>query len=254
MNKFLDLSFKPRAFLAFSLGFILFTVIGTVSHEYGHILFAKAYGHDTQLHHDRMHYYPAGYLEDENYLALRNLNKRLEGIPKAEWSAEDQASFAEYNQTLSKDYAEAWPKGKLWIRAGGPLQTILTGLFGLGLLYYRQSSQKQYGFKTLDWLAIFLALFWLREVFNLFTSIASECLSPNGTWFGGDEYILARDLNLWPGSIATLAGLAGLAISLVVIFKFIPRHLRLSFLASGFFGGLLGFYLWMKLLGPVILP
>ena len=41
-------------FIFFTFLFILFTIIGTLSHEWGHILFAKALGYQTELHFAHM--------------------------------------------------------------------------------------------------------------------------------------------------------------------------------------------------------
>lgn len=81
------------------------------------------------------------------------------------------------------------------------------------------------GFKTFDWLAVFLSLFWLRQVFNLVVSIGSEIISPNGTWFCGDEYYLSKDLGIWSGSISLATAIIGAVI------------------ASGVIGSVLGFIL-----------
>jgi hypothetical protein len=54
--------------------------------------------------------------------------------------------------------------------------------------------------------------------------------------------------------IPVTLGLIGLTIAVFVIFKLIPFEKRLSFIIGGFLGGLLGFYLWMVVVGPKILP
>ena len=42
--------------ILFSSLFILFTIIGTISHEYGHIIVAKFLGYGTELHYGSMNY------------------------------------------------------------------------------------------------------------------------------------------------------------------------------------------------------
>jgi hypothetical protein len=73
-------------------------------------------------------------------------------------------------------------------------------------------------------------------------------------YFGGDEYVLAHLLD-WPdGSIAIPLGLIGLAISYYVIYKVIPKSKRSTFIDAGLLGGILGYVLWMKVIGSYILP
>ena len=42
-------SIDIKKFLVLTLAFILFTAIGTLSHEYGHIIVAKKLGYQTKL-------------------------------------------------------------------------------------------------------------------------------------------------------------------------------------------------------------
>jgi hypothetical protein len=110
------------------------------------------------------------------------------------------------------------------------------------------------GDKWIDWLAVFLSLFWLREVFNLAMSIAFELISPDGSFFSGDEVYISRGLGLWEGTIPLLLGALGILVSAYVIFRIIPPQIRLTFFVSGLLGGGLGFVLWVDILGPILLP
>ena len=109
------------------------------------------------------------------------------------------------------------------------------------------------GLKIIDWLAVFLSLFWLREFFNLAMSIGHEIISPNGTWFGGDEKNISQGFEIWSGTFPIILGLLGLLISIFVIFKIIPNKIRLTFILSGFIGGIIGFILWMNIIGPELI-
>lgn len=48
-TKLLALSFDFRLFVLLAIGFIAFTVIGTVSHESGHYLMAKCFGYEANI-------------------------------------------------------------------------------------------------------------------------------------------------------------------------------------------------------------
>jgi len=199
-----------------TVAFILFTVVGTLSHEYGHIIVAKKLGYNTTLHYGSM-----------DYTSKLHTNEIKE-------------------ETLIFD--------SLLITMGGPLQTILTGSFGLILLLYNRKKMSMHGLKITDWFAVFLALFWLREVFNILTAIIGEIIKPNGSYFGGDEKYISEVLNLPIGTTSITLGIVGVLIATFVVFKIVPNKLRLTFMLSGFLGGISGYYLWMKIIGPIVLP
>ena len=233
-------TFDIKYFLIFTLTFIAFTAIGTVTHEYEHILVAKYFGHETSLHYGSMHYD-----SELNNELLEIYEKNQTAIKNNEYFDQKDAYESGIKILRSQD---------LWIAIGEPLQTILIGLVGLVILYFRRNKIKSLGFYTIDWLATFLSLFWLREIFNLFMSIASEIFLPKGSYFGGDEQYISQELHLWEGTIPIILGFLGGIISLFVVFKIIPKHLRLTFIASGFLGSIIGFILWMHILGPRLLP
>ncbi len=52
--KLIEYRFKPRAFTPITLAFIVFTILGTVSHELGHISAARILGYETTLHFGSM--------------------------------------------------------------------------------------------------------------------------------------------------------------------------------------------------------
>jgi|SRR5690554_7677811 hypothetical protein len=243
-----------KSLLILTIGFILFTVIGTISHEYGHIIVAKSFGYETTLHYGSMNYLPKGYLEDKDVIAVRDLTKDYVDIEYDSWPKDIKEKTEEYNNILQKRYWNKKSNSGLLVTVGGPLQTTLTGTIGLLILLWRRKSIYKNGLKVLDWLAIFLSLFWLREIFNLVTSIGGELISPNGTWFGGDELYISQSLNLWSGTISLILATIGTIIAIYVVFRIIPKKIRLTFILSGFIGGIVGFILWMNIIGPKILP
>ena len=243
-----------KSLLILTIGFILFTVIGTISHEYGHIIVAKSFGYETTLHYGSMNYLPKGYLEDKDVIAVRDLTKDYVDIEYDSWPKDIKEKTEDYNNILQKRYWNKKSNSGLLVTVGGPLQTTLTGTIGLLILLWRRKSIYKNGLKVLDWLAIFLSLFWLREIFNLVTSIGGELISPNGTWFGGDELYISQSLNLWSGTISLILATIGTIIAIYVVFRIIPKKIRLTFILSGFIGGIVGFILWMNIIGPKILP
>ena len=70
---------------------------------------------------------------------------------------------------------------------GGPIQTMATGLLGLLFILFRKKHIKTYGLQIIDWLGVFLTLFWLREIFNPIVYLGKEIIAPDGIYFEGDE-------------------------------------------------------------------
>ena len=196
-----------RTFLPFTLSFILFTIIGTLSHEGGHILVAKALGYQTKLHFASM-----------------------------SWN-----SHADFND-----------RHHFMILCGGIFQSMLTGSLGFGLLLYRRF--KLLTWNKTDYLLVFLTLFWTRPVFNVIISITLAFNDLQPFYFGGDESEMAAIVNLPPGFFVLLFGSLGLFFCTYTVFKLIPKYQRFTFIISGFYGGLSGYGLWMKTIGPLLLP
>ncbi|MFD2832207.1 hypothetical protein [Gramella sp. AN32] len=154
-----------------------------------------------------------------------------------------------FDQELRKFMSDSFK-----ITLGGPIQTILTGSLGFIFLIGRREKIRKYQIKLIDWLAVFLSLFWLREVFNLVHSISFKVLFQDASYFGGDEKYISEYLKLNSGTIPVILGLIGLGISVYVIFKILPRDVQLPFIISGFIGGITGFFLWFQILGPILIP
>ena len=250
----MKISIDIKHLIFFALGFIIFTIIGTVSHEYGHIAIAKSLGYETTLHYGSMNSYPKGYSNDKDVIAFKNLTKDYVDVKYDSWPKELKDKAQEYKNILEKRYWNEKSNNDLFITIGGTLQTTLTGTIGLLILIWRRKIICKKGMRTLDWLVVFLSLFWLREVFNLVTSIGGELISPNENWFGGDELHISQELNLWSGTIPIILATLGIAVAIYVVFKIIPKKIRLTFILSGIIGGIMGFILWMNIIGPKILP
>lgn len=218
--------------------YMLFTIFGTISHEFGHIAVAKYLGYDTKLHYASMNYNNPTLDEQlrKSYLKHSDL-------------AENDMQSNELKAIQNKMNSD-----RLFILAGGPTQTIFVGTLGLLILFINRKRILTNGLKPFDWLFVFLALFWLREAFNLFVSLGSEIISPNGTYFNGDEKKIASILNLWDGTISVSLGVVGTLVFLYVLLFIIPKQLRTTFIVGSFIGGVLGFVTWMNFLGPIVLP
>jgi len=63
--------------LIFSLGFVFSTIIGTQTHELGHIAVAESLSYETTLSYGSMSYNPNGFSADENVKAWRKMFEEI---------------------------------------------------------------------------------------------------------------------------------------------------------------------------------
>jgi hypothetical protein len=229
----------------FSLGFVICTIVGTQTHELGHVAVAQSLGYETELSYGSMTHNHKGYFEDTDVQKLHTFydsKDSFENFTEADIKHADQLQ-AIINEKFSYNETHSF-----LITLGGPLQTILTSFLGLLILAYRKSKKRR-EFKLYDWIAIFLSLFVLREVFNTF--MASVSYFRNGTNnFHGDEFRISNYLDVHQWSIPIITGVFGTIIALYVIFKIIPLKYRFTFIIAGFLGSISGFILWFNYLGP----
>jgi hypothetical protein len=137
---------------------------------------------------------------------------------------------------------------------GGPMQTMITGTLGLILiLFQRKKFYRSRELTLMQWIIIFICLFWLRQLFNFIHQVLDYIMLgyiPSRS----DEVKIALYLDWNKLSISVLTAAIAAGIIGFIVFRIIPAPQRLSFMAAGIIGGLLGFYLWLHLLGPVIMP
>jgi len=241
-TKLLPVFFDFRLFLILTIGFVAFTVIGTVSHESGRYLMARCFGYEAKIH-----YASTSICDNQkDGLFLKSIWQKYPSQIRSNKPFPEKERFekirAEYKRT------------GVWITAGGPLQTMLTGTIGLILLILlrkRYFSAERLSFGL--WLVIFITLFWLRQTANFFVGLSMFFIL--GTHSGhSDEFGLAWYFHLPVWSVLTVTALTGIVILFVVIFKFIPIKQRLTFLVGGLVGGVTGYVSWLVLFGKMIMP
>ena len=134
----------------------------------------------------------------------------------------------------------------------GPLQTMSFGTIGfIYLLIHRKEYTTH--FKTIDWIAFFLSLFWLRECFNVLTSLCSYVFS-NDYYPSGDEYVISTYFNLPPLTLNLILGFIGFIICGISTFIILPKKYVLNLLLGAVLGTLSGYVIWFYFLGELILP
>jgi len=212
MRKLINFTIDKRLLLYLIIAFMFATIIGTLSHEYGHFFAAKLIGLDAKVHY----------------------------------------AYVSYN--CSDNFREFTAFDGLLLTMGGPLQTILTGIIGLCLLFAnKRKILKMNKLDVKSWVYVFLSLFWLRQVAN-FAVWSIRSLISGKFSRGSDEIGLAMYFQLPEWSIIAATALLGLMVAVFVIFKFIPINQRFTFILSGLIGGVSGYYLWLESIGKLIMP
>jgi hypothetical protein len=138
-----------------------------------------------------------------------------------------------------------------WFTLAGPLQTMFTGTIGLLLLYSSRKSVERLSLK--QWVFIFLSLFWLRQSANFIVWVASYLITGR-LRTNGDEVQLTLYLDLPGWLLMVVTALAGFIVLAIVLFKFIPKKQRFTFILSGLIGGILGYLFWLTYFGKIIMP
>jgi hypothetical protein len=219
--------------------FILHTVAVTLIHESGHFIVGRYLGYDSEIHY--------GFTSSKGSELSNKLKKIYFENKESIDSGKDYPQKQEREKLMKKS-----EKNGFWFVSGGPFTNILIGSIGFVLVIWLR---KRYNFATSNfhWFCLFLTFFWMRQPNNLLAWIVKIPINRNNI-YSGDEIKLARYLNLPLGSIIWTTGILGLLICGYVILKFIPRDKLFIFLISGFLGGVSGIILWLKILGPIILP
>ena len=202
------MSVNTKLLIYLAFGFIISTVIGTSTHEFGHYLIAETLGYDATI----------------NYAST---------------------SFSNNKEFVDNDY--------FWITLGGVLQTIFTGTVGFTLLIInRKSFEKSESLNFKQWVLIFISLFWLRQLANLFIGLIGF-LKRGHFSIKSDESKLDYFFNFETGTTLSVTAILALIILIVIIYKFIPRQQLFTFLISGLIGGVSGYYLWMIVFGKILM-
>lgn len=234
------LKFDFRLSISLTLTFILMTVVGTLTHEFGHYSVSKTLGYEASIN-----YQSSSHWNDDLNEYLKDTYKKYSNEIKSDT---DFLGKEKYQKAVQK-----YRSDNFWIILGGPLETILTGSIGfILLLLFRKRFITSDQVHFIGWTLVFLSLFWLRQVANLFMTVMSLLLKGQPSQ-RGDEMRLANhlDINIWTIQIAT--GLLGLGI-LSKVLRFLPKTVIVTFLISGLIGGILGYYLWLIKFGQYIMP
>jgi len=242
-----SLQVKPRLFVALVFGFVLATIIGTQTHEYGHYLAGKYYGYHSRLHYASVSY---GDYNNKQLAVFDSLYKADEAKILAKENSPQKEYFLKYRAQLSGE-----TKGHDFENIlAGPLETMLSGSIGLLILWInRKKIRAKTALSFKNWVAVFVAFFWSRQLAILLQK-SIYTIANIKSRHNGDEVNLAKHLNLNPWSIITLLGVLSAVILSWIVFYIIPKHQRFTFITAGLAGSALGVLIWFGWMGPVLLP
>lgn len=240
---------NPRQFAFIVLGFIIATIVGTISHEAGHYIPAKLYGFNPRLHYQMVSY--GKNAEEDNFRKFYEEHKIKIDSPGP---STEKTRFAAWQK-------EGRDKGFI-CTLGGPLQTMITGSIGFFLLWLnRKKIRLRQSMKAIDWVMVFLCFFWSRQLANMLiwttNYIITGEVSHRGDEIKMSRYLfsLERDSSVFAlGSISYITGIIAAVILTYTVFYIIPRQHRFTFICAGIFGSVSGWMIWMEILGPAILP
>jgi len=245
----LKFKFFPKFSIIIFFAFILFTIIGTLSHEYGHITVAKYFGYETHLNYGSSSFFQKGYFEDKDVKEINEISKEYSDSKYEELPKELKLKVEELWIKINKKF----PRNRsndFWVTIGGPVQTLITSFIGLLVLFIRQKKWKN-KFMVIDWFAVFMSLFALREVFNFIQALYNSIIHSQSN-FHTDEFRISRYLDLNEWVIPSFTLVLGIVISYYVIFNVIPVKYRYTFILSGLIGGISGFAIWYGFLGNTL--
>ncbi len=135
--------------------------------------------------------------------------------------------------------------GELFITIAGPLVQLILAM--AGFFWLRRLKKQRLGVELTfqDWLAVILTMNALRWLRGLGIPLGFSHLA--------DEMIFSQGVGLPRWLLPAFLGIISLPM-LIAIIRFLPRGNWLFSILSLLSGGILGAFVWMKFIGPELLP
>ncbi len=210
-------------YIKFYVLFLIVIPVGTILHETGHYLAAKSCGVVPTFHYNRVSYNYQ--LEDKYHLDLSRYATELESL------------------LITND---------LIVTLRGVLTSLFLGL--LGLIYLIIYRPRLFTLSPMDWIAIFLSTFLLRQVYILVMEIAwsFDLINPSFT----DERKLAGYLmiNALFFSFILVAPAITWIIGYCHVIASLTMRRKLLLSLSCLLGTGMGYFFWFVLLGQLVFP
>lgn len=218
--------------VVFFVTFLALIPIGTIFQQLGNLSIAKFLGYETHLSYSSL-YWENDFQKDVIYRSIKNHYEIKRNLP-----------FVGKNK-YEKDIAII-NKHDMYIISGGVLQPILLSTLAFLILTYRKKLSKITFFSFTDWFLVFVTMLLPRQIFNFICNLFLTMSYP-------DELKIAQLLDLHKEMLLLSVGTISLLICLAVI-KFIPKTYKKEFVLGAVIGFSVGYFLWMIIFGPIILP
>lgn len=226
------LTLNKTYLVLFFVTFLALIPIGTVSQQLGNLSIAKFLGYETYLSYSNL-YWENDFKKDVINRAMENQYEIKRNLP------------FEGQKKYEKD-AAIINQHDIYITSGGVLQPVLLSTFAFLILIYRKKLSKITFLSFTDWFLVFVTMLLPRQIFNFICNLFLAMSYP-------DELKIAQLLDLHKGILLLFLGTISLLICLAVI-KFIPKTHKKEFVLGAVIGFSVGYFLWMIIFGPIILP
>lgn len=224
-----------KFFLSIFIVFIAVAIIGMTLHENVRRITAVTLGYEG--------HYCKGWGQ------LLFSNEKLQQDFRAIREANNEA-IKSYQFFMDKDKWDALVlrdrKDKAMIELSGLIFTFSLSMIGLMILFMRRKTNL-YRFKLIDWSAVFLSLFIVKEAVTSLQRI----------YFGRmlcDHAKLAEYFGIPVFESEWMLLIYSILFSALILLRFVPRNRLFLFLLAGIFGGLTGVILWLLFAGNMVFP
>lgn len=221
---------KIKLFFILTIGFILFLIISTVTHELGHYFISKKFHNNPVLH-----YKSTSNIVGNKIIPIQDSLRFVKGL-------------SELKKQDLRNRITRYRKEKVLTKFGGPLINILFGTLGfVCLLLFK--SKKHFGLSR--WFLMFTTLYWARQIVVFPMSIFFYL--KNGKVPSGDEEYISEYFSFPFFSMGLILFLVAALIITFSFLKHFNKSERRYWFFSGLVGGTIGIILWFVILGPRIL-
>jgi hypothetical protein len=224
-----------KFFLLVFIAFIVVTIIGMTLHENVRRITAESLGYECHFNNGWGH--------------LLFINEKLQ---KESYKIRETNNEAIKSKQFFKD-RDKWDalvlrdrKDKAMIELSGLIFTFSLSMIGLLILLLRRKINL-YRFRLVDWAAVFLSLFIVKEAVTSLQRI----------YFGRmlcDHAKLAEYFGMPVFRSEWILLIYSILFSVLILFRFIPRNRLFPFVLAGILGGLTGVILWLLFAGNMVFP
>lgn len=214
--------FNIKQFIYFSLLVMVTAILGIIIHELGHYISGKLMGFTPTLHYGNVTF------ENDNFF-----------------------QHIDYHKMNDKLYNEIQAVKIIW-SVWGPLTNIIIGLIGFIIIIIYNKRKTMREINLINLISLLISLLLLRQIINYLIIFTFQLVYQKHPF--SDELIVDNLFKLPTDTTLLITAIISVLIFSIILFYFVPKIQRLTFLCSVGVGGFVGSVLWLFILGPIILP